>query len=164
MNSRRRYDMTSRAEAAAATRQRILQAAMELSWEQLAMEITLDDVAGRADVSVKTVLRHFGSRDGLQAALADRWRTEIQQERAAPAGDVVTGVHAIFDHYETRGDVVLKMLGQELFDDSFRASMDVGRRMHREQIAELFAPQLEHRPSAEAEELLDLLVIATDVY
>ena len=61
--------MTNRAEAAAATRQRILQAGLDLLWEQLTIETTLDDVAGRAGVSVKTVLRHFGSRDGFDAAL-----------------------------------------------------------------------------------------------
>src|SRR3546814_3690141 len=34
MNLRRRYDMTNRAEAAAATRQRILQAGLDLLWER----------------------------------------------------------------------------------------------------------------------------------
>ena len=50
------------------------------------------------------------------------------------------------------------------FDNAFRARMDTGRRLHREQISELFAPQLAERPAAEREALLDLLVVATDVY
>ena len=156
--------MTNRAEAAAATRQRILQAGLDLLWEQLTIETTLDDVAGRAGVSVKTVLRHFGSRDGFDAALEQFALEEIGDEWAAPAGDVAGAVHGMFIHYEHRGDGVLKMLGQELFDNAFRARMDPGRRLHREQISELFAPQLAERPAAEREALLDLLVVATDVY
>jgi AcrR family transcriptional regulator len=164
MNSKRSYDNSRRAEAAAATRQRILQAGLELAWEQIAIETTLEDVAGRAGVSVKTVLRHFGSRDGFDAALEQFGLEEIREERATPVGDVAAAVHAIFQHYERRGDGVLKMLAQELFDDTFRAGMDIGRRMHREQIAEVFAPQLATRPTAEHEPLVDLLVVATDVY
>ncbi len=164
MNKPRRYDMTKRAQAAAASRQRILGAALELCWERLAVEITLDDVALRAGLSVKTLLRHFGSRDGLFAALEEFAMQEIRQERSAPAGDVEAAVHAIFEHYEHRGDGVLKMLGQELFDDAFREGMDVGRRMHREEISGIFAPQLAEHPPAQREALVDLLVIATDVY
>jgi len=56
------------------------------------------------------------------------------------------------------------MLGQELFDDRLGQRMDIGRRLHREHIAELFAPQLAKGPTADREALIDLLVIATDVY
>jgi hypothetical protein len=80
----------------------------------------------------------------------------------AAAGDA-TSRH-LRAHYERRGDRVLKLLGQELFDDTFRERMDLGRRLHREQIAELFAPQLTERPTADYEALIDLLVVATDVY
>ena len=162
--NKRSYDNTNRAEAAAATRQRILQAGLDLAWEQIAIETTLEDVATRAGVSVKTVLRHFGSRDGLDAALEQFALEEIGEERAAPVGDVAAAVHAISNHYERRGDGVLKMLGQELFDDTFREGMDTGRRMHRQQITKVFAPQLATRPTTEHEALIDLLVVATDVY
>jgi AcrR family transcriptional regulator len=164
MNLKRSYDNTRRAEAAAATRRLILEAGLDLSWEQLFIETTLDDIASRAGVSVKTVLRHFGSRDGLDAAIEQFALEEIGEERAAPTGDVAAAVHGIFNHYEHRGDGILKMLGQELFDDTFRERMDLGRRLHREQIAELFAPQLAERPTADYEALIDLLVVATDVY
>lgn len=156
--------MTKRAEAASASRQRILQSALELCWERLAMEVTLDDIARRAGLSVKTVLRHFGSRDGLFTALEQFGMQEVRRERAAEPGDVVAAVRAIFDHYEHRGDGVLKMLGQELFDDAFRDGMDVGRRIHRQEISEVFAPQLAEHVPAQREALVDLLVIATDVY
>ena len=72
MKTTRAYTMTARAEAAEATRRRIVDAAMS-RWPASARfaEITLDVVAERAAVSVKTVLRQFGSRDGLFADAMD---------------------------------------------------------------------------------------------
>ena len=164
MNLKRPYDNTKRAEAAAATRRRILQAGLDLAWEQIAMETTLEDVASRADVSVKTVLRHFGSRDGLDAAIEQFAIEEIGEDRAAPAGDAAAAVHAIFNHYERRGDGVLKMLGQELFDDSFRENMDFGRGCIESRLRKYSHPNSRNDRAADHEALIDLLVVATDVY
>ena len=36
--------------------------------------------------------------------------------------------------------------------------------MHREEISEVFGPQLAKRPPSQREAVLDLLVVATDVY
>lgn len=127
------------------------------------VEITLDDVSSRAGVTVKTVLRHFGSRDGLLEAMETFARVQIAEERHSPPGDVDEAVRALFDHYELRGDAVIRMLGQELWDNRFRSDMDEGRRMHRQLIEAAFAPQLQSR-DADREALLDLLVVATDVY
>jgi len=44
MNSKRSYDNTKRAEGAVATRERILQAGLDLAWEQIAIETTLEHV------------------------------------------------------------------------------------------------------------------------
>jgi hypothetical protein len=85
-------------------------------------------------------------------------------ERFLFGGPTIAAVHAIFEHYEQRGDGVLKMLAQELFDNNLRDGMNIGRRMHREQITEVFAPQLAARSATQQEALVDLLVVATDVY
>ena len=70
--SPRAYRQSARATATAATRHRIVDGMVALAHERLTIEITLDDVARRAGVSVATVLRHFGSRDGLfDAAVRD---------------------------------------------------------------------------------------------
>jgi AcrR family transcriptional regulator len=160
MNARRAYDMSSRAAAAADTRRRILAATLELAMEKLMVEITLDDVGRRADVHVKTVLRHFGSRDGLMAAMTEYARHEVGEERRSPPGDVAGAVRVTVDHYELRGRAVLRALAQEQFDDTLREPMAAGRRTHRETLAAAFAPQLETRP----EGTLDLLVVALDVF
>lgn len=146
------------------THQRILQAGAALVWEKASTEITLDDVATHSGVTVQTILRHFGTRDGLLAAVEEYLRGEIVAERETPAGDVPQAVKVIFDHYERRGDVILRLLGQEFWDERIRAGMDLGRRTHREWVEHVFAPQLAAYPAIEREELTDLLVVATDLY
>jgi AcrR family transcriptional regulator len=162
MKSTRTYTMTSRARAVEDTRRRILDATVGLHAERLAADISLDDIAGRAGVSVQTVLRHFGSRVGLVEAAFEHTRTEVEAERRAPVGDVAAAVRVIVDHYERRGDGVLVMLAQESHQELMARVTGSGRALHRTWVEEVFAPYL--HDAEDPEELADLLVVATDVY
>ena len=160
----RGYSMTNRAASAAATRDRILRATLELATEKLTVEIVLADVAQRAGVTVQTVLRHFGTRAALFDAVVAFGTSEILEERAAPVGDIPTAIEVIVDHYETRGDWVIALLGQEAWDPRIAGITTTGKRVHLEWVRTVFAPQLDARPSAERALTVDLLVVATDVY
>jgi AcrR family transcriptional regulator len=164
MKTTRSYVMRARADAVAGTRQRILQAAFDLSGERMSLEIVLSDVADRAGVSVQTILRHFGSREALFDAVGEFARGQIAAERLTPAADIPAAVKVIFSHYEARGDAVLRLLAQELWDERAREVTERGRRMHRDWVRTVFAPQLDAQPAADREALTDLLVVATDVY
>ena len=74
----RSYQMQARAEAAAATRQRILDATIELYREVGIPKTTLKAVADRADVSRGTILHHFGSAEGLLGAVTDSILGELE--------------------------------------------------------------------------------------
>lgn len=154
--------MRARAEAVTSTRKRILQAMLDLAVERLTVEITLDDVAVRAGVSVRTVLRHFGDRDGLLDAATELAIVEFEAERETTPGDVDGAVRVIVDHYEARGDFVIRLLAQE--DDARIGPMVAsGKLSHRTWVAEAFGPLLP--PGDEEREVaIDLLVVATDVY
>ncbi len=67
----RSYTLGRRAETATATRQRILDATIELYREVGVPAATLKAVAARADVSRGTIIHHFGSGDGLLGAVLD---------------------------------------------------------------------------------------------
>lgn len=58
----RNYDSTRRKEAAAATRRRILQAALELHWEGIT---EFEPLAERAGCSLPTVRKHFPTKESL---------------------------------------------------------------------------------------------------
>jgi AcrR family transcriptional regulator len=68
----RRYTLGQRAQTAAATRDRIVDAAAALYQEQGVTSTTLQAVADRADVSRGTILHHFGASAGLLDAVAER--------------------------------------------------------------------------------------------
>jgi AcrR family transcriptional regulator len=163
MNPKRPYTMTARAEAAEATRLRILDAVLGLAMTKLLTEISLDDVASAAGVSVQTVLRRFGNRPGLMEAAREHSVSVIQGEREAPVGDVPAALTVLVDHYELRGDATIMMLAQESVEPQVADIVMSGRVLHRTWVESVFTPMLpELGPQREA--LVDLLVVATDVY
>jgi AcrR family transcriptional regulator len=164
MNTRRSYTMTTRAKAAEDTRRRILQAAFDLQSSRLAAQIGLEAIAEEAGVSVQTVLRHFGNRAGLFDQTVVFANEQVADERRAPVGDVPGALRVLVDHYEKRGDMALMMLAQETAYDHVRQLSDAGKENHRTWVEQVFSPLLSGLAAARREELLDLLVIATDVY
>jgi AcrR family transcriptional regulator len=164
MKTSRTYTMTTRADAVEATRRRILQAAWDLQTEKFWAAIALDAIAERAGVSVQTLLRQFGNRAQLFDAAMHYGADVVTEERRAAPGDVADAVRAIVDHYELRGDGVILMLAQEREEEAIRRITEHGRRLHRDWVREVFAPQLDTVPAADRDDLVDLLVVATDVY
>ena len=159
MKTTRTYTMSARAEAVENTRRRILDALFTLAGERMFPEISLEDVAREAGVSVQTVLRQFGSRAALIEANIEDANARVAEERQTPVGDVDRAMTVIVDHYELRGHTALLMLAQEKSDPHVGTITERGRRMHRQWVDEVFAP---YHSSSEA--VIDLLVVATDVY
>jgi len=158
----RKYDMGTREQAKTATRDAIIEAAIGAFMAERSFAITLPAVAQRADVTVKTVLRHFGSREALiDAAWAEAYDV-VMAERRPPPDDPEAALHVLIAHYERRGDMVLAVLADE--NDPRAARMNsAGRLAHREWVEEVFADRLPDR-TAERTRLIDVLVVATDVY
>ncbi|HEX9067628.1 MAG TPA: TetR/AcrR family transcriptional regulator, partial [Ktedonobacterales bacterium] len=163
--SKRRYRMNARAEAAAATRTRILQAAVALFWEQPLLDLPLEVVARRAEVALTTVIRHFGDRQGLLVAAAEHEATRITQQRAeAPVGDLHAAVHILFDHYEELGDAVLRLLAEEERVPGLRVISDIGREVHTRWCEQVFALALASLHGDQRVRRLAGLMAVTDVY
>jgi AcrR family transcriptional regulator len=157
----RSYTMRARAESTNKTRERILDAVIALCRERLSLEVVLADVAKRAGVSVQTLLRHFGSRQCLfEQAQASRL-AQVRAERATPVGDAASAVRTIVAFYDRLGEWSLCLEAQEPSDKRSRQTVELCRRVHREWVEQVFAPQLDGR--GDREELVDLLVVATDV-
>ncbi len=137
----RTYRMGARAESAAETGDRILDAAVGLFWE--GAPLSLEDVAEAASVSVRTVIRRFGSKDGLmQAALVRESARTRSQRDEAPVGDVQAAVAVLVEHYEQMGDKVLTLLAQEDRVDGLDQIVEAGRVLHRDWCTRVFAPTL----------------------
>jgi len=157
--------MTARAEAVAATRERILDAAVALHLERDFGEVGLEEVAGRADTTVQTVLRHFGSKAGMTDAAIRREHGRIRDERHhVPVNDAAAVVRYLSRHYEERGDMVLRLLVEERRSAVAAEIVSRGRALHRDWVAHVFAPRLAPLPAPQRRRRHALLVAATDVY
>jgi len=154
--------MTARARATDQTRRRILQAFVDEHMERLVGDIALADVATRAGVSVQTVLRHFGNRAALVDHALSFAQDAVVERRRTPVGDVAAAVRTIVEHYEQDGDRVLLMLAQEATEPLMARITTQGRRLHRDWVSEVFEPYL--LATGGRDEVVDLLVVATDVY
>lgn len=163
--TRRPYRMRARAEMAEQTQRRILESVLALFAERWFDEMSLADVASRSGVTVQTVLRRFGSKDGLIAAAGEALRQQVEAYRGqAPVGDVVGAVANLMDHYEEVGDLVLRALAQEATHASIRALTDQGRIVHHEWVDRAFAPLLDQSSGEERARLRASLIAITDIY
>jgi AcrR family transcriptional regulator len=146
MNSlqrRRRYRQVARAEGQDQTRSALLDAARREFLAGRFERVSLEQLAGAAGVTKQTLLRHFGSKDGLLEASAQRERERIAAHRfQAPAGDVPGSVENLLAHYEQEGELALTIgaladrggvLGQIAAD---------AKRLHYEWVEHAFAQQL----------------------
>lgn len=160
----RAYTQTRRAEAAQATGERILAATIELFLRDGDVP-TLDAVATQAEVSVQTVLRRFGSKQGLFEAAVEAARGHVGATRgAAPVGDVPGAVANLLDHYAEWGDNSLRLLALAKTSPAAAEAVREGREVHRAWVERVFAPLLDGVPADERPRRVLQLVAATDVY
>jgi AcrR family transcriptional regulator len=156
--------MRARAEAAVATRERIVAAAVAVFWERPVDEISLAEVARRAGVSVQTVIRRFGGKKGLLAAATQHELERVGAERDLAAPDDPAGaVRILVNHYEDLGDGVLRLLAAEERIPGLREVADTGRAYHRDWCKRVFAPALAAHGRAARRRRLAQLVAVTDV-
>ena len=158
----RTYDMSRRSQKAEQTTQNIISATEWLLTEKSLEEITLNNIAQEADVTVQTVLRHMKSRDGCLHALADRVSSRIEKQRGSTeSGNIPVNIELLIEHYEKEGKLVLNILAQEHKGDSFASNFtNEGRAYHRKWVIRCFDPHITGKSS----EVIDGIVAATDVY
>ncbi len=162
---KRPYRMRARAEAAAETGRRILEATIELHSERFFDQVSLEDIAERAGVTVRTVIRRFGSKERLIEAAAEEGKRGVTHQRyQAPIGDIEGAINNLMDHYEEWGDTALRLLAQEERVPAFRSITEAGRAFHYEWVERTFAPLLAKRTEEERRRLLAELIAVCDVY
>ncbi len=162
---KRSYRGHVQAEVRDRTRQRIVEATIALYSEAWIDQITLEQVAQRAGVTVQTVLRHFGSKEALIGA-AGRQANDAERARRGDitVSDIDGAIAYLVDHYESKGDQVLRGLAQEDRHPAVAALMEEGREGHRAWVAHVFRTYLEQRTGTDRERLFAQLVTICDVY
>jgi AcrR family transcriptional regulator len=163
-SANRRYRQTARAESAAATGRRIVDAFLKQLDQQWYDEITLDCVAEDAGVTVQTVIRRFGGKAGLLAEAIGAIKLQVKEHRATEHANLEQLVKHLVDGYEATGDTVIRLLALEDRHSVLHEQLNLGRGWHRTWVQKAFAHELGKLRPKERESALDALVIATDVY
>jgi AcrR family transcriptional regulator len=123
METARRYSSPLRAEQAAMTRDRIIDAAVELLSRGDAAEIGMQDVADTAGVSVRTVYRNFATREDLFDAVVTMIRDRMAELAGPPPGSPDAAIDA------TRNTVAAVYELEPLYRALF--ATQAGRESHR---------------------------------
>ncbi len=120
----RRYAMERRSVATAATRQRIIEAALDEVAAADGEPVTLHAVADRADLSLRTLYNHFANRETLLGAAfshhAAQTRAAIEAVTlpdADPAQQLRHVIAAYYGRYETMGARLTALLSLRGFPD-----------------------------------------------
>jgi len=156
--------MVARAEAVAASGERMLASAWKGFCAQPYENVRLADIAADAEVTVQTLHARFGTKEDLFVA-AWRWFARPQGARRdrVAVGDVPAAVRALYDDYERDGDAVLRLMAQEERIPTVRAMIDSGRAYHRDWVARVFAPLLDGLGTAARKRRHAELIVATDL-
>jgi AcrR family transcriptional regulator len=124
--ARRPYNQVKRARERQRTRDALLDVAdrefVAGRWEQASLEA----MAARGRVTKQTLLRHFGSKEGLLEQAILRGSERVRAERfAAPSADIAGAVENLLEHYESWGPYALRIGAA---DAGIPAIAELGRR------------------------------------
>jgi AcrR family transcriptional regulator len=156
--------MAARAQATAATRERLLAAA----WRHFATrpyeEVLLREIAAEAAVTAQTLHLHFGAKDQLLID-AYRWfgKQEISERPPTPTSDIQEAIRLLFDRYEKHGSAILRMLSQAERIPAIHRMTDAGRAYHSHWCGETFKPLLSGLSGQAREDRLAKILLATDL-
>jgi AcrR family transcriptional regulator len=163
---RRPYKQVARAEAQRRTREALLDAAMEEFTRGRWEKVSLQELAGRAKVTKQTLLRHFGSKDGLlMQAMASSAAEMYTQRWSTRPGDVEDAVENVLDHYEEWGERSLRVGAWLESGPPVLANISqLARQMHYDWVEYAFGPQLERRHGEQRVRCRAALIALCDVH
>lgn len=165
--SPRPYRLGRRADGVRRTTASIVAAALSFVPGRAWDEVTIAEVADRAGVTERTVLRHFATKDDLARACMARGQEEVRAERpGAPGTSLEDAVAELVAHYEERGDIALWLLDHARRSDVLAEAAAAGSALHDAWAGRVFGEALASLglPAAERRRRLAALCAATDVH
>jgi AcrR family transcriptional regulator len=163
VNTPRTYAKVARAAAEEATRTALLDAAERAFFDDDWDRLSLEAIARSAGVTKQTLLRHYGSKDGLlERAFARAFDHVRGQRLRAPADDIEGALDNLLDHYEELGGRALRigaMSGGGLVAEMGRAA----RQLHYDWVEHAFGGWLAAVSGQQRRRLHAALIVACDV-
>lgn len=163
--SSRPYRQVSRAKAQRRTREALLDAAEREFFDGHWERASLASMAVSAGVTKQTLLRHFGSKDGLfEQAMARGYSQVSAQRLSAPHDDIPGAVDNLLDHYQQWGDRSLRIAA---IGDGSGLSADVSRQarqLHYDWVEHAFGVRLDRLHGQHRARRRAVLIALCDVH
>lgn len=152
----------------ASTRRQIIRATLSLFDEKWVDEVTLTEVAESAGVTIQTVIRHFGSREGILDALG---LPEMEDYLSGGEGNVLpvvsgtqAAVRVVGDLYEVDRHRQGRLMLQEARYPALTRLAREGRARHEEWVRACFSAEIAAVQDDKRERLVRKLLHLTDYY
>jgi AcrR family transcriptional regulator len=161
---RRTYRKVARAHAEEQTRDALLEAAVDEFYGGRWPSTSLEAISRKAGVTKQTLLRHFGSKEGLLIQAMARSASQVLDQRwSTPVGDIEGAVDNLIDHYEAWGARALR-IGAWEDGPAFLAKLShVARKVHYDWVEHAFAPSLDALGAEARARLRAELIVLCDV-
>jgi AcrR family transcriptional regulator len=148
-----------------ATRERILDVALEQFSNAWYDEVTLRGIADAAGVALQTVVNHFGSKEALFLVVGERVGEAITAARwSVEEGDIDGAIATLVADYERNGDATVRNLAVEEKVAVVGPMIEKGRRGHEAWVQHAFAGALRGLSGVARSRRVGQLVAVTDVY
>ena len=147
------------------TNQRILAAVKALTLDFWLDEITLFQIAEKANVSIQTLFRHFGSREQLIQHAVNLISADILSQHAIPDEvSVQSIVSNLNEYYDLNGLFIIRLRSQAARLAEFEEFQVGWQNSHHLWIQNSFAIYLQALTTISQNELADTLFGLTDVH
>jgi AcrR family transcriptional regulator len=162
---KREYHQDARAAAVKANERAVLGAAVgRLRSAKRLAAVTLEDIAADAGVTVRTILRQYGSKDGIMEAAFLEVGRQIEASRPeTEPGDVEGALKALLTQYEAEGDLNARVVAEEHEIPILHRLLEFARKSHRKWLTDVFGPLLGHLPQEKRQQRITALYAATEV-
>ncbi|NTW44838.1 MAG: TetR/AcrR family transcriptional regulator [Anaerolineaceae bacterium] len=159
------YSATIQMEIKTHTNQRILAAVKALTLDFWLDEITLFQIAEKANVSIQTLFRHFGSREQLIQHAVNLISADILSQHAIPDEvSVQSIVSNLNEYYDLNGLFIIRLRSQAARLAEFEDFQVGWQNSHHQWIQNSFAIYLQALTTISQNELADTLFGLTDVH
>ena len=161
----RPYRQVARAEARQRTRDALIAAAQGEFFAGRWEEASLEAIAASARVTKQTLLRHFGSKDGLLERALERGFNEVRDQRFnAPSGDVAGAVENLLDHYERWGERAIRIGAVDGLGEVAGGLGRRARQLHYDWVEHAFGSSLERLSAKDRGRRQAALIALCDVH
>jgi AcrR family transcriptional regulator len=162
--STREYKQVERARAQERTREALIAAATDEFFEGNWLKTSLDSLSRRAGVTRQTLLRHFGSKDGLLMQSLMRGAAQVRDQRwSTPTTDISGAVENVIEHYEEWGERSVRIGAWQRGPTVLALFANAARQMHYDWVEHAFAGWLDRFDDETRAERQAILVVLCDV-